>query len=168
MPKLIRLGFEREEFEYELELNWDDKAFVENAIKFGITARRKHKAENEWYEHSVSLSLEEDEELGPVICISTDNFNDKFPLNGLVEESEFIDWLPAHVFGAGDPITGCLIRSGLSTTIGQIISCRNETAAIKWFIQRAKAICFCVKDNIPAMTGKMALRATLCIVKGGF
>ena len=33
MPKLINLGFEREEYEYELGLNWDDGAFVERQVQ---------------------------------------------------------------------------------------------------------------------------------------
>ena len=168
MPKLINLGFEREEHEYELGLDWDDGAFVERQVKIDVTARRRHKNEEQWQEYSVSLSLEDDDEQGPVIRVKSQDYDEKFPLNGLLEESQLIDLLPAHVFAGGEPVTGCLIRSGISATVGQIISCRNETAGIEWFRARARAMFSCLRENIPNMTGRMALRAAVCIARGGF
>lgn len=168
MAKLIGLSYRKDGTDYELNLDWDEEAFVNEKVTFAVAARKKSQDESDWLEWNVSVSLEDDPELGPAIQIEAGDFKESFPLKGLLEETQLIDLLPAHVFAGGDPICGCLIRSGISATVGQLIDCRNETAGMEWFNPRAKAVYHCVRGNVPSMAGKMALRATVCIARGGF
>jgi len=67
-----------------------------------------------------------------------------------------------------EPVTGCLIRAGLSTSVGQIIKCKDETATVKWTRERVQAIGGCLKKNIPKMLMRAAFRAAACVFKAGF
>ena len=71
-------------------------------------------------------------------------------------------------FIAVDPVTGCLIRAGLSTSVGQIIKCKDETTTVEWTADRVRAIGGCLRENIPNMLLRAAFRAAACVFKAGF
>jgi len=76
---------------------------------------------------SISNSIQKNNEGEPVLVVEASDFQKEFLLKEYFHESEILDRIPGIVFG-GDPILGCLVRSGLSTSVGQIISYKNETA----------------------------------------
>jgi len=176
MSRLIKLGFERDEFGYELELNWDDEAFAETAtIAFEIAASRHYLNDataTKLEVLSVSVSIEPTKNEPPFLIIRAGGEEVvKVSLEPILNESQILDMIPASAYSlifGGDPITGCLIRSGLSTTIGQIIECKNETAGgLKWFRPRMSAIGHCLREHVPAMGARMASRALKCVFTFG-
>lgn len=90
------------------------------------------------------------------------------PFDDVFSEDEIIEMIPEWVYGAGEPVTGCLIRSGLSVTIGQVIKCKNQTTDKSWFLERAKSLGKCLKQSFPEMCTRLAFRVTKCMFKVGF
>ena len=169
MPSFSRLRFERGGAAYEFDLDWDDAAFADGAIRFEVRARRRTLPDGEVLEHTVSLSIERvrDGEM-PVLLVSADGKDIfAFELADLVDEAEVLEKIPSVVFG-GDPIVGCLIRSGVSAVVGQLIHCKNDTVDERWTIPRVRAIGQCLRRNIPGMTARAAFRAARCVVRAGF
>ncbi len=181
MPKLMKFTVNNPPDEYELSLGWDDGAFVEGNIKFDVSAlKRNIESQEESDQFSATVAIvpkpdqDCDENTDPYVQLVLKNeatgqgqtFN--YPLKDLFEESQIIDLIPAYLF-AGDPFTGCLIRSGLSTTVAQVIICKNETAGVlPWFFNRLQKLGKCLLTSIPDMTSKMARRSVRCIYNFGF
>ena len=183
MQNLTKFTVQRGDEEYELSLGWDDGAFVEGRIKFDISALKRNIETREEIEPlSATVAVipnpdhdpDSDEVPSPFVQIVIKNEitgqeeTINYPLNALFEESQIVDLIPAYLFG-GDPITGCLIRSGISTTVGQIIGCKNETAGVlPWFWNRVRELGKCLLISIPDMTAKMARKSVRCILRFGF
>jgi hypothetical protein len=169
MARLIKLGFEKGDVGYDLELNWDDVAFADNTIAFEVTASRYRLADPDKRLEvlSVSLSIDPRTNEPPVLVLSVGGKEvTKFPLESIVNEAQFIDRIPASMYSlvfGGDPITGCLIRSGLSASIGQLIECKNESTGLQWVRPRMSAIGRCMREHIPQMGARMAFRAAKCV-----
>lgn len=85
----------------------------------------------------------------------------------LDDAEQVIDAIPAWVFG-GDPILGCLVRSGLSAIVGQTIQCKKDTADSHWYWPRMQALGRCMLLHVPEMTGTAGLRAAKCVYRFGF
>lgn len=171
MPQLAKLILSDEEgYEYELSLAWDDSHYMEKSIKFDVQCRRRHINEKAWLQPvSVSVSIESDEEHGAALVIESIEKRLYFPLSDLIGESDILDQIPAHLFG-GETIVGCLIRSGLSTSVAQIIECKNATrdVGLEWFRPRAIAIFGCMREKMPEMAGTFSMRSFKCVMLGGF
>ena len=90
------------------------------------------------------------------------------PLADLLDESQIIDRIPAWVYGGGDPLKGCLLRAGLSSVVGQVIHCKNETRDLDWYRARISAIGGCLKTNVGRIGSRTALRAAKCALRAGF
>jgi hypothetical protein len=90
------------------------------------------------------------------------------PLADLLDESQIIDRIPAWLYGGGDLLTGCLLRAGLSSVIGQVIRCKNATRDFDWYRPRIRAIGGCLKANFGRVVSRTALRAAKCILTAGF
>jgi len=85
----------------------------------------------------------------------------------LIDAEQVLDWIPAWCF-TGDPITGCLVRAGLSALIGQTLDCKKSTAELPWFKPRMKALGQCMVHHIPDMGVTAAARAARCVMRFGF
>lgn len=183
MPNLTKFTVQRGDYEYELSLGWDDGAFVEGDIKFDISALKKNIETREEIE-SLSASVavvpnpDHDPDSGEVpspfvqIVVRHEMTGQEetinYPLSALFEESQIVDLIPAFMF-SGEPFTGCLIRSGISTTVAQIIGCKNETAGVlPWFWDRVSQLGQCLLVSIPDMSANMVRKSVRCILRLGF
>ena len=67
-----------------------------------------------------------------------------------------------------EPAFGCLIKAGISTTVGQLIRCHNRHRTIAQRGTRAWQIVKCLGVNAPGMKIKAALRTLGCWLSLGF
>lgn len=177
MKEVIARTEEYKGRKFELSLNFDEKALVDG--DFRITARVKtwpvdnpkavQLAEAE-------VSIEPDKEGRPILRVTLrgnaagwEGKKDVFekPLWDLIDAEQVLDWIPAWCF-TGDPITGCLVRAGLSALIGQTLDCKKSTAELPWFKPRMKALGQCMVHHIPDMGVTAAARAARCVMRFGF
>lgn len=160
MPQLMKLSFERPPYIYEVELGWDADAYVDNEIALEVRGSRQSiEGEPDRYELAVSVAVNTERQL----VIRAEPFGEvSIALSELFGAHQIIDRIPS-VFFAGEPIVGCLVRSGLSASISQIIECNNETAGIDWYRPRIKAIAHCLRENVANIGIKMAGRAIRCV-----
>lgn len=171
MPRLSKIRFEQGPVAYELEIDWNDAAFVERNMEIAVRARRidvgAEGRVSDTPELTATLSVVPGENGAAVMLRVGDKEVWRQDLSELFDESQVLDAIPAVLF-TGEPITGCLLRSGLSAVAGQLVTCKNETAGAPWVRPRLYAISRCMRSNVPGMTGRAALRAALCIGKAGF
>ena len=157
MADLWKTSIRRAGEEYELTLSWDTEAFEEGAPTIAVQAVRRADGREETLE--VSVALHEDSEGRPAVALRANNETIlSVPLSELVDADQFIELIPGWVYGAGNPIVGCLLRAGISATVGQILSCRRHTVEQPWFLPRARAIGGCFQANIGKVGAKAARR----------
>ena len=71
-------------------------------------------------------------------------------------------------FPAIDPMLGCLIKSGVSATVGQIVRCNNIGAPHRDGInERIHKIFGCLKENIGPVARRAAAKAMWCWLRLG-
>jgi hypothetical protein len=167
MARLHKQSFRHGKHEYELDLSWNDAAFAENDLAFEVSVTRRTDGVPTVQKISASVSVRPDANNEPVLYLKVGTLEVDFPLRELFEESQIIDKIPAALYGLGDPLTGCLVRSGLSAVIGQIINCKNQTSGIDWYWDRLHAIGRCMKAQIPSMGAATVLRAAKCVASAG-
>ena len=169
MPSVASFRYKRGDREYELAISWDDEAFSEGSIHFEIDAKSWHvENPNEPNSINASVTIEADDEGVPYLVAQVEGKQfARIALADLLDESQILDRIPAWVFG-GEPVAGCLIRSGLSATVGQTIECKNMTAEAHWLRERLMEMARCLRIHLPDMTSKAALRAMRCIARAGF
>lgn len=168
MSRLTEFAFERNGQRYSLSLAWDDEKFAEGEIAFGITATRSsilHPQEKRSISAAVSITLDGDER--PILGLVIDGETVySIPLRALADEesavAQIIDRIPPIL--AGDPILGCLIRSGISASVGQIILCKSHTEGEAWVRPRLRAVGHCLTESMPDMCAKAVYRAAKCMV----
>ena len=176
MVRRFQTEFDRGNDVYIFGLKWDDTELEEGKISadISVTHHLREEDRTDTHELQVSLSSEGDGDSdAPVLSVD-------YTHNGKTEHEpimrfdevyivdQVLEKIPAHFFGGGDPITGCLIRSGLSVTIGQLIDCRNNTAEVRpWIMKRMYALGSCLKHSFPGMCIKLAYKTAKCIFKGG-
>ena len=75
---------------------------------------------------------------------------------------------------AGDPIFGCLVKAGVTSTIGQSLRCRNlhrqhddKYRSASWR-QKAQMITDCLWEHRKEISGRALKRALKCVARGGF
>lgn len=170
MQKLTGFGIEKDGYRYELNLGWDEAAFEDGDVSFNVDAAKISNIDpddREVIPMTVSVVMGEDEHLRLKVSVSGETvFNEL--LSDIVDAEEAIDQIPAWVFGGGDPITGCLIRSGLSAVIGQALSCNDQTRDSEGVFARLKEMSRCLLHNIPDICGMMAYKSAWCIARFGF
>jgi len=175
MKKITEFKFRTDNQIYSLGLNWDDASFVDGKVAVNIVAERKNVESGrteELLSADVSLGISEGE---PMLTINLKGLKlekeFKIPVKDLFDGDSYIEQIlekiPSFLI-AGDPIVGCLMRSGLSATIGQIIQCKNDTADYKWLKERMRAIGRCMKKSLPKMATMTVVRSVRCIMKFGF
>ena len=163
---------------FELSLNFDDVGLVDGEFRVGTQVLTwpvdgpKEKADYV----SAEISIKPDDDGRPILRIELlgnvrgmDGRRAVFekPLSELLDVEQVLDWIPAWVF-TGDPISGCLVRSGLSALVGQILDCKKDTSELHWYVPRMKALCRCMLVHIPEMTVTAATRAAKCVWRFGF
>lgn len=170
MLKISKFSVKDERYEYELSLSWDDKAFIEGKVSFGIdVVRSSLENRDDKISLDATVSIEANEKEQAILIIKArGEAVAEYPLRDLFYESQVIDMIPAWVFGGGEPITGCLLRAGLSVSIAQILSCKNQTAGVEWYSARMRQIGACLLRAIPDMTASAARKAVNCILRFGF
>jgi len=155
---------------YNLSFAWDDKALEDGVIAFPITAWITSSDGSEKIGDPLSAKVGVDQNTG-MLFIDVKKRRFEIPLKDVFHEDtvvgQAIEKVHASFIGV-DPVTGCLIRAGLSTSVGQIIKCKDETATEKWTLERVHAIGGCLKKNIPKMLMRTAFRAAACVFKAGF
>jgi len=172
MPDFTTITFRRGDIEYGLSLGLEEEQLSEGIIDFKIRAFRRGREPGQEFVVVSHITIEEDEEKGALLKIAIGD-EDVFtlPLAEVFDEESVIgralESVHATVFG-GDLLIGCLVRSGCSATIGEIISCKNDTAAIPWFRRRAVAMGKCLRQHIPEILMKTMFRATRCVLQAGF
>jgi len=172
MPNLKTVQFEANSSQYELALSWDDEALMEGEITLELSAAQwPAGAPTERRETRASVSVQRDDEERAILVVKIGEYS--LPpvlladLYGDTWIEHSIEKVPGWAIPA-DPITVCLVRSGVSTTVAQVIECKNESDGAAWFRARAGAIGRCMRFNVARMGLKMAFRCGRCIAKAGF
>jgi hypothetical protein len=169
MTNLWRITHRRGEDEYRLAISWDEESFTEGtpAIQVAVTVRRGD--EKDGHTLAATISITNNDTDGPDITLSIqDHEIVKMPLADLLDESQIIDRIPAWLYGGGDLLTGCLLRAGLSSVVGQVIRCSKATRDFDWYRPRIRAMGDCLRTNIGRIGSRTALRAAKCVVTAGF
>jgi hypothetical protein len=170
MAEIWRITHRRGEIEYELAISWDDDSFRDGtpAIHVAVTVRRGDEyKEAEALE--ADLAILNNDDGGPDLALSSKGREIfRMPLADLFDKSQVIDRIPAWLYGGGDLLTGCLLRAGLSSVVGQVIRCKNATRDLAWYRPRIRAMGGCLRENIGRIGSRTALRAGKCVLSAGF
>lgn len=176
MPRVITHREEHGEWVYEFALHLDDAALTNGHIAIGVETRRWSRERPDAVQHvAADVTVRpEGERLFLVIAlragaegveVQSDEFG--WDLSEIVSVEQVLEAIPAWAF-TGDPITGCMVRAGLSTVIGQVLNCKNETARIGTWRQRLLAMGRCMAHHVPDMTATAIRRTLGCIARFGF
>lgn len=181
MPSLTSYRIAHGEYEYELDLDFKDEAIMRNAVEFDIVARRRPRTGGEWEQVTVTISFSFEEERA-YLSVSGEAIGEyklaaiDLPADVLAEEAwahvlKAYDGIPLeeaiHLIPT-DPFFGCLIKAGISTTLGQAVRCYRETAeAAGTAIERIRATIRCLGDNLLGMLTTATIRTLRCMVLGG-
>jgi hypothetical protein len=169
MTNLWRITHRRGEDEYRLAITWDEDSFIDGTptIEVEVTVRRG--GEKVGRPLAAQIAITNNENNGPDIRLRVgDREIVRLPLADLFDESQIIDRIPAWVYGGGDLLTGCLLRAGLSSVVGQVIRCSKATRNLDWYFPRIRAIGDCLRNNIGRIGSRTALRAAQCVLTTGF
>ena len=177
MKEIIAHTVEHQGRKYELSLNFDEVGLVDG--KFNVSTQVVtwpiEKPEDKTY-LSAELSIQQDDDGRPILrVVLIGNIAGidgrqavlEKPLSELLDVQQVLDWIPAWAF-TGDPISGCLVRSGLSALVGQILDCKKGTSELHWYLPRMKALGRCMLEHIPEMGATAARRAAVCVWRFGF
>ena len=172
MPDLKTVQFEANGNQYELALSWDDEALMDGKINLELLATQwPTGAPTMRREMRASVSVQRDDKERAILVVKIGEY--ALPpvlladLYGDTWIEHAIEKVPAWASPV-DPITVCLVRSGVSTTVAQVIECKNESNDASWFRARARAIGQCLRSNVARMGMKMAFRCGRCIARAGF
>jgi hypothetical protein len=171
------ITFRRGNYEYGITLGWDEAQLSEGIIQFEVTVFRqeldgKGRKKGDPIQVTTNIIVEDDKDQGAILRIEiAEKEMFSLPLADLFDEDSVVGHALESVHSAvygGDPVLGCLIRSGCSATVGQIISCKNDTTGVEWVRKRLMAIGRCLRSHIPNIAIKTALRAARCVFRLGF
>lgn len=165
MPEMLRFSRRVEDRIYELALTWDTESFVDGTPRIAVSASVAPASNPEDAQSLFAAITLEGADMGPpdIVVRIQDREILRVPLEGVVDES-IIDHIPAALFGAGDPIVGCLVRAGLSAVVAQILQCRHQTREVPWYRPRIRAMATHLRRTAGSMAVGMVTRAVRCIV----
>jgi hypothetical protein len=168
---MSEISFSHNGYRYNLTVDWDDYALEKGEIAFPITASSTSLETKKVSEiHAeVGVKAEGDTALLYITIKGITAF--EMPIQELFNEESIVGRAIEKVhasFILVDPIVGCLVRSGLSVAVGQILKCKAESITEKWLHPRLSSIAKCLRKNIPNMLVKTALRAGRCVFRAGF
>lgn len=157
-------------YEYEFQINWNDEALIDGNAHYELKAVKIHIDNPNEPIQEVKAELDliiQNDSVCMIIHIDSDHGiqGATIPITELFEgeskAEQFIENIPVLFFG--DPILGCLIRSGLSSLIGTILSCKDKTTEVAELQQRLLAICRCLRAKVNNFSVKITLRALKCM-----
>lgn len=166
MARVTGISFRRDSTQYSLDLSWDEDAFVDGIISIAaeVSVRDLDNDKSE-IKTTGTVSLEPVDDGSPILVIKVDDERVfEGPLTEIIGEETVFDHIPRELFL--EPITGCLLRAGLSAGIAQILDCKDRTAGIDWVLPRMKVIGRCLADNGMKMAARAAVKAGCCIFAG--
>lgn len=179
MPKMTGYRIKRGDSEYEIDIDFKDAAIMEEQIEFEITARSRSLPDGDWLESSASVRMVF-EEFGPVALVQIGD-SEEIRINlaqvdmGLYTSFEeawqkVLDACDGNALEQaiqaipGDPVLGCLIKAGISTTVGQTMRCYNECSGVEALRRRIRATIKCLGDNFVGMIFTATTRAFKCMI----
>ncbi len=172
MASIFKTSFDKQghnyEFSIDLDYNLERDRIALDEIVFEIKVTRTNLENNERKAISASATITEDEYEGLSLKIEVDGEIFNFNLEEEYAVESIIEKIPAVICGGGDPTIGCLVRSGLSTIVRQILDCKTATQIPESkvrYIQRIRRMANCLFQNVPSMTLRLAHRITKCMVK---
>jgi len=165
MPEVLRLSRQVGDNIYELTVSWDTESFEDGTPRIALAASVASATRpNDRQSIEAGLTLEGRDDGSPDIVLRIADVEVvRLPLEDMVDESQIIDRIPGFVYGAGNPIVGCLIRAGLSSSVSGIIRCTRRTRDLRWYRARIRGIGQCLRANAGRMATGMTLRAARCI-----
>lgn len=183
MPSVRSHRITRGDAQYELDLGFNDSAIMEERVEFEITARSRRSDKTEWEEHTATVSFE----LGDGRALAIVNIEGHGSFEVDLSEIDISPYTPfedawemiknacegdaieqAILAIPGDPVIGCLIKAGVSTSIGQTMSCYREAEYAKSTRMRIKRTIECLGDNLLSMVFTATARTLKCMVMLGF
>jgi hypothetical protein len=177
MAHLSRISFERDEERYELLLDLDDGDIVDNRLTFQLAARVQSVGGRD---HEVQVTLVIDFERWVATVTLPDGSEHQVNISGVdvrisptgeevvVDHEDVLgDRVSEGIGGAlvqvlddiplGDPLA-CLIKAGVSSTIGQAIACREIAGPGFGGMLR------CLRDHVGAIFGRTLWRTARCML----
>jgi hypothetical protein len=171
------------------DLNLNDAAFMDDNLEIEVKGKYRKSNKDKWHEEVFTLQLNtsenkifvmyRDEPVGEVdLNQFGENLDDIFNNEDIDDRWERIRELISD-YGEGieaaiesipvpDPIFGCLIRAGISTTIGQLLECYPRTRLAKSFSQKIIPMLQCLGVNSLVMAGRFTMRTLKCAATGGW
>ncbi len=194
MPALTTIRFSTDDYRYEVKIDFDDKAIMKDQLSFDVTATVTN---NEGKTHSEKLSVELDynKNTGTIVSkgielysfslydisagIDSETGDERIPgmdgsrpindqvfdnINAGIGEAvaEMINAIPVP-----DPFLGCLLKAGISSVIGQAITC-NELREQYGEGRRINQVFRCMKKHVKGIGLRTLRRALVCMAKLGF
>lgn len=172
--------------EYRIAADLDDAAIVDDALRIAIQAAVRDVPDGNWVEESVELVVSV--RLSNVQVSVHGQVVATVPLNlPLDDVTDFLgngldilkdDGLIEHAIGpAGieqlihlipaDPLFGCIVKSAVSTVVGQTIRCWRASSNAKAFRDRIRDIGSCLREYGLRMALTFMYRAGRCAVLAG-
>lgn len=173
--------------EYRVAADLDDAAIMEDTLRIAIEAAVRQLPNGEWFTESVELLVSLRESSVQVLLhgksIATVRLNlpiddvSDFLGNGLdilkdgrlIENEigsagieDLIHMIPA------DPLFGCIVKSTVSTLIGQTIRCWQSTSNASSLRNRVRDIGGCLREHGVRMALTFMYRAGRCAALAGF
>ena len=155
---------------------------MNNNISFDISAHKSISNENNWESISVTLNFElennrvvvvfQDEQIAQIDLTHINDFVEQGmeqaweQIQGAVDNGA-LDALFMAI-PAGDPVFGCLLKAGISTTIGHTISCWNTTNGLGSLSGRIRKTIRCLGFNLLNILNSATRRALECMMRLGF
>lgn len=183
MPTLFNTRFVQADIEYELDLNVDDAAIMDDALAIEVTARRRPvggsggwqeetlRAEFDWEEQEVRIKrrdvLVHTFDIRRLMEIENPDHTPDGDLfdEGVGELSEAVETCITAF--PTDPFVGCLLKAGLSTAIGQAIRCYGSRDAELDWRGTTRHVFSCLKRNGLRMLGVAGRRVLFCSLSLG-
>ena len=180
MPKIRSHRIAKDDFEYELDIDFKDAAIMENKISLDVSARKRAVNETDWQEVTVNIAFNfetghavvstEGEKIGEIDLSKIDIPDHAFAeqawdaIANAYSGSAIEDAIQAI---PSDPVFGCLVKAGISTTVGQTMNCYNSTPQTSALSQRVRETILCLGQNSNWMVLTASARTVRCMVMAG-
>jgi hypothetical protein len=194
MSTLTTIRFSREKTIYEVDIDYDENAIIEELIAFDVIARV---TDNEGISYSETLRVEinlnelsgrillGDRELHKFsfgdVNVRMDGQTGDETISGIDGDGELADNVYDNIQdGVGeavgeiinampipDPFFGCLIKASISSIVGQVITC-NELRGNYGTGKIYRQILRCLGKHVKGIAFRTLWRAARCMIRLGF
>lgn len=185
MPRITSHRLSRGQYDYEIEIGLDDAALMDNALEFEVVARRSWRGEHPHVEVPAKVSVDlasmtatvriADQEIGkidlaaleiPEALPAEDAWNRlkaAWEYHGAEPLEEALQAIPVP-----DPVFGCLLKAGLTTTLGQTMKCYDQVKGASGGFRRVRRVFVCLAENGVGMIWTATSRSLRCMAMLGF